>query len=103
MLVVHTSARAAPGRRGELVAAARAMAAATRGDQGCLRYAFAADLEDDDRVLGVEVWSDEAALAEHMSHEHTREFLAVAPALVSDQPVLERWWATGGPAAADRG
>ena len=88
MLVVLSSATAAPGRRDELVAAARAVAAATRADRGCVSYDFAADLDDPDRVLGVEVWADRAALDEHMPHDHTREFLAVAPGLVTGEPAM---------------
>jgi quinol monooxygenase YgiN len=91
VLVVHTSASAAPGRRDELVAATRAMAAPTRADRGCEAYSFAADVEDPDRVLGLEMWADEAALAEHMGHEHTREFLALVPELVAGEPVMYRW------------
>ncbi|MGY1840166.1 MULTISPECIES: putative quinol monooxygenase [unclassified Modestobacter] len=79
MLVVHSSASAAPGRRDELVAAARAMAAQTRLDQGCLSYSFAADLDDANLVRGVEVWADAAALEAHMTHGHTRDFLAAVP------------------------
>ncbi|MDP5181664.1 putative quinol monooxygenase [Blastococcus sp. BMG 814] len=82
------SATAAPGRRAELLDAARTMAAATRTDGGCLAYSFAADLEDDDRILSIEVWADRAALDEHMTHDHTREFLRVAPGLVTGEPVM---------------
>ena len=88
MLIVIGDATAAPGRRDELVAAARAVAAATRGDRGCLAYSFAADLEDDDRILSIEIWADRSALEEHMAHEHTRAFLDVAPGLVAGEPVM---------------
>jgi quinol monooxygenase YgiN len=62
MLIVFGDATAAPGRRDELVAAARAVASATRADRGCQAYSFSADLEDEDRILSIEVWSDRAAL-----------------------------------------
>lgn len=88
MLVILSSATAAPGRRDDLVTAAREMAAATRVDAGCVSYAFAADVEDPDRVLGIEVWADRAALDAHMAHDHTRAFLAVAPGLVASEPVM---------------
>ncbi|WP_138757207.1 putative quinol monooxygenase [Modestobacter altitudinis] len=88
MLVILSSATAAPGRRDELVAATRAVAAATRGDRGCLSYSFSADVEDDDRIIGIEVWADQAALDEHMDHDHTQEFLRVAPGLVTGEPVM---------------
>ena len=88
MLIVLGDATAAPGRRDELVAAARAVAAATRADRGCLAYSFAADLEQPDRILSIEIWADRAALDEHMAHEHTEAFLRVAPGLVAGEPVM---------------
>ncbi len=88
MLIVIGDATAAPGRRDELVAAAQAVAAATRGDRGCLAYSFAADLEQPDRILSIEVWADRSALNEHMAHEHTQAFLQVAPDLVAGEPAM---------------
>ncbi len=88
MLIVIGDATAAPGRRDELVAAAHAVASATRADRGCLTYAFAADVEDPDRILSIEIWADRAALDEHMTHDHTRAFLRVAPDLVAGEPVM---------------
>ena len=88
MLIVIGNATAAPGRRDDLVAAARTVAAATRGDRGCLAYSFAADVENDNRILSIEVWADRAALDEHMQHDHTKEFMRVAPGLVAGEPVM---------------
>jgi quinol monooxygenase YgiN len=88
VLIVVGSATAAPGRRDELVAAAREVAAASRSDRGCLAYSFAADVEDDDRILSIEIWADRAALDEHMAHGHTADFLRVAPGLVSGEPAM---------------
>ena len=88
MLVVLSGATAAPGRRDDLAAAAREMAAATRADDGCVSYAFAADVEDPDRVLGIEVWRDRTALDAHMAHDHTRAFLAVVPGLLAGEPTM---------------
>lgn len=88
MLIVIGDATAAPGRRDELVAAARAVAVATRTDRGCVAYSFSADLEDAHRVLSVEIWRDRAALDEHMGHEHTQRFLEVAPGLVAGEPTM---------------
>jgi quinol monooxygenase YgiN len=64
------------------------MAAATRGDRGCIAYSFAADVEDENRILGIEIWTDQAALDAHLAHDHTAEFLAVAPGLVACEPVM---------------
>jgi quinol monooxygenase YgiN len=88
MLIVIGDATAAPGRRDALVTAARAVAEATRRDHGCLAYSFAADIEDEDRILSIEIWADQAALDAHLDHAHTAEFLAVAPGLVAGEPVM---------------
>jgi quinol monooxygenase YgiN len=88
VLVVLSSATAAPGHRDELVAAARDVAAATRLDDGCLTYSFSADLEDPDRILGVEVWADRAALDAHLGHPHTERFLQAVPDLVAGAPAM---------------
>jgi quinol monooxygenase YgiN len=88
VLVILSSATAAPGRRDELIAATRAVAAATRADRSCLTYDFAADLDDADRILGIEIWADRAALEDHMTHDHTRQFLRVVPGLVTGEPVM---------------
>jgi quinol monooxygenase YgiN len=89
LLVILSSASAAPGRRDELVAAAREVAAATRADPGCLAYSFSADVEDPDRIVGIEVWADRTALDQHMGHAHTRDFLAVVADLVAGQPMMD--------------
>ncbi|WP_216907434.1 putative quinol monooxygenase [Nocardia noduli] len=88
MLIVIGRAQAAPGRRDQLAAAAKAVAAASLGDDGCESYGFYADLNDDRTIVSVEIWRDRSALDAHMAHEHTRQFLAVAPDLVADEPVL---------------
>ena len=88
MLIVLGDATAAPGRRDELVAAAREVASATRSDEGCVSYGFFADVEDGDRILSVEIWADRASLDAHMTHDHTQQFLRVAPGLVAGEPAM---------------
>ncbi len=88
MLVVLGSATAAPGRRAELADAARAVSTATRGDDGCVSYVFAADLEDPDVVVSVEVWRDRAALDAHLAHDHARRFLAAVGGLLAGEPSM---------------
>ena len=88
MLIVIGSATAAPGRRDELVAAARAVTAATQEDRGCVAYSFSADLEDENRIHSIEIWADRSSLDEHMTHAHTEEFLRVAPGLLAGEPAM---------------
>lgn len=88
MLIVIGSARPLPGRRADLVSAARAVATQARGDEGCESYGFYADLTDEDTIVSVEVWRDQAALDAHMNHPHTQEFLASAGALIDGTPAM---------------
>lgn len=86
MVIVLGSARALKGRREELVAAARKVASGTRTDEGCQSYDFSASLDDEDVILSVEVWRDQAALDAHMAHPHTQDFLAEVGGLLDGTP-----------------
>lgn len=88
MLVVIGVARARAGRREDLLAAARAVVEAARDDDGCRSYGFYTDIADDDTVLSLEVWEDQATLDAHLRHPHTAEFLARAPDLVEGPPAM---------------
>ena len=88
MLIVLGSATAALGHRQELVDAARAVTAATRADDGCLSYTFAADLADPDVIVSVEVWRDQAALDAHMTHDHTQRFMSAVGGLLAGEPSM---------------
>jgi quinol monooxygenase YgiN len=88
VLIVVGSARALPERRGELVAAAREVVTATRGDEGCQSYGFYADLTDENVIVSVEVWRDQAALDAHMTHQHTQDFLGRTTGLLAGTPEM---------------
>ncbi|MET9020649.1 putative quinol monooxygenase [Actinopolymorpha sp. NPDC004070] len=71
MIVVHATLRSRPDRRVDTVAALIAMQHAVRtNDDGCLHYAFVADLEDDCLFTCVEEWTDLDALHEHLASPH---------------------------------
>jgi quinol monooxygenase YgiN len=68
-----------PERREGVLAAIRALVRATRAEEpGCLEYAFTADTVEDDRIVVLERWRDEAALAAHFEHPN---FLATKATL----------------------
>lgn len=59
-----------PSRRQALLDAIRPLVERTRLDEpGCLEYAFTADTVEEDRVVVLERWADEAALAAPFVHE----------------------------------
>ena len=58
-----------PDRRARLLAAIGPLVQATREQEpGCLEYAFTADTVEDDRIVVLERWHDQAALAAHFEH-----------------------------------
>lgn len=87
MVIVIGKGRPLPGQRAEFLQAACAMAEATRADAGCLSYSFLGSI-DDDTVVSLEIWADQAALDAHLQHPHTRDFLARAAHLTDGAPDL---------------
>ena len=56
-------------RRDALLAAIGPLVRATRDEEpGCVEYAFTADTVEDDRIVVLERWRDEATLAGHFEH-----------------------------------
>ena len=54
--------------------ALRTMEAATRGEPGCLAYAFSLDVSDPTTMRIFERWESMAALKEHTQTPHMAEF-----------------------------
>jgi quinol monooxygenase YgiN len=88
MIIVLGTARARKERRRELLLAMHDVVGATRADDGCISYRFAADIADPDVIVGIEVWRDQAALDAHMVHDHTATFLSTVPDLIDGEPEL---------------
>jgi quinol monooxygenase YgiN len=63
---------AAPGKGDELAAAFRARCAEVAGERGCLQFEIFQSALDPDRLTLLELWEDEAALAEHARLNATR-------------------------------
>ena len=88
MLIVIGRAQALDSHRADLASAAREMTAATRDDDGCQAYGFYADLADENTILSLEIWRDQQALDAHMTHPHTRQFLARVTGLIDGTPAM---------------
>jgi quinol monooxygenase YgiN len=95
MLIVAGRVQIKGEHRAEAVAAATAMARATRAEPGCRAYAFYADLEDADTFLIFELWDDEAALMAHFQTPHMAAFNAVIPQFVAAPPAIDRYEVAG--------
>ena len=70
MLLIAGTVRIPPERVAEALVAARRMIEATRGEDGCVRYAFAEDVLEPGLIHISEVWRDQAALERHFASAH---------------------------------
>lgn len=72
-----------PDKNEELAGLLRELAAASRGDAGCLSYTFARDLDDPNVFRSFETWESKEAAEAHMQTPHIAAALAAAPSLVA--------------------
>ncbi|MCW2605863.1 MAG: antibiotic biosynthesis monooxygenase [Frankiales bacterium] len=88
MLLVVATLPAKPDTREELAALLVDLAKTSRGDAGCLSYAFYADLEDPDVFISVETWDEQASLDAHMQQPHVTSGLGKLPGLLGGAPSI---------------
>ncbi|MBW2281387.1 MAG: antibiotic biosynthesis monooxygenase [Deltaproteobacteria bacterium] len=74
MLIVAAEAVVEEGAVEELRGALRAMEQATRGEAGCLTYAFSVDVNDPTMVRIFERWESMDALTAHFGTLHMAAF-----------------------------
>ena len=91
MIIVTGSITLRDGTREEMVEASEAMIEASRAEEGCLEYRYAFDLQDADVVAFTEVWTDMAALREHMGTPHMATFRERTADLVAGRPQMRIW------------
>ncbi len=68
-VVIFTRLTAAAGRRDDLLALLNELGVATRAEPGCERFVVHAARDESDRVLGYEVFVDDAAVVDHRATE----------------------------------
>jgi quinol monooxygenase YgiN len=88
VLIVVGSAQAQASHQEDLAAAACDMAAATREDDGCQAYGFYADPADENTILSLEIWRDQAAPDAHMAQPHTHQFPTRTTGLIDGTPTV---------------
>lgn len=74
MLCIMGTIRLPAERMAEAQPAMAAMVTATRAEEGCLEYAFAADVLDPGLVRVSERWMDQAALDAHAASAHMKDW-----------------------------
>jgi quinol monooxygenase YgiN len=95
VLVVLATLSGKPERRADIAAALAKAAAASRGDAGCLSYAFAQDVEDPDRFLSVETWADKASLDAHFTQPHLAELFGALGDALAGPPAISTYETSG--------
>jgi quinol monooxygenase YgiN len=72
--------------RAELVRIGQRVAAASRGEAGCISYRVYEDTEDEEAFVFVEEWRSEEALQQHFGTPHVAEFMAAIRDVIVDPP-----------------
>lgn len=80
LLIVGT-VRLPPGKLEAAREVMSAMIAASRGEDGCIDYAYAEDFAEPGLIRVSELWRDRDALARHFASPHLAEWRAAWPRL----------------------
>jgi quinol monooxygenase YgiN len=77
MVIVMGTVKLAPDRVEAAKPAMQRMVEASRGEAGCIAYAYAQDVLDPETIHVAEKWRDRAALTEHFATPHMAEWRGV--------------------------
>lgn len=61
----------------------------SRAEPGCLHHAAHRDLEDDNRIVFVERWADQAAVDAHFAVPESLEFVGAIRRLAAEPPSMQ--------------
>jgi quinol monooxygenase YgiN len=88
VLIIAGSFEVAPERRDEFIASRSASMTASRAENGCLEYVFAADPLVPGRVVLYERWESKEDLAAHLASQKAAREAAAASSAPAGVPVL---------------
>lgn len=77
MIIVEGSARIPEDAWDKAKSAMETMIKASRGEAGCIEYAYSRDVMDPNLLRIIERWKDKAALQSHFAEPHMAVFGAV--------------------------
>jgi quinol monooxygenase YgiN len=87
VITVVAEMKAKPGKEADLRAAALALVAPTRKEQGCMQYDLHVHVTDPGRVIFYENWSTVEDLDRHGASAHLTAFRAAAPEFMESAQV----------------
>ncbi len=84
MIVVTGRVQIPAHNRERFLEIATEMCSSSRADDGCIGYRVYADLEQPERYIFIEEWSDDEALQSHFRQPHTGTFMAALGGLLGE-------------------
>ena len=96
MLIVLAEARLGEGALDAGREAMATMVAASRAEEGCLGYTYGTDVLDPHKLIIVEKWVDDAALAYHFQTPHMAAFQQALAGLEVEITELAKYQADDG-------
>jgi quinol monooxygenase YgiN len=91
MIIVHGTIPIRSEYREQALALARAMAAATQAEPGCISYDFYVGLSNGDTLMLFQEWESMEALMRHFQTPHMEEFLKALPGVVAGEITTRRY------------
>jgi len=92
---VVVTLRIRAGTEGQVLAAFKTVAEATRQEAACVRYELCRSLDDELRFVLVEEWRDQEGLDAHLKLPHVRELLGVMPQVLAEPLTMQMLTAKG--------
>lgn len=94
MIIITGHIDAKPDTRDEMIALCIEHSQRSRAEPGCLAHNVHSDCERPDRLVFLEQWADEAAVAAHFAVPASRHFVQALSALAASAPVMKIYRAT---------
>jgi quinol monooxygenase YgiN len=89
MIIVTGSVRARPDAVDEVLRLSLEHVRRSRTEPGCLLHSVHRDVEDSLRLVFIEHWADEEALAAHFAVSASNQFVRAVTALAAGPPTIE--------------
>jgi quinol monooxygenase YgiN len=86
MIVVVGRVSTDAEKRGALIRAGQALAAASRAETGCISYRLYEDTENSNALVFIEEWETDEALQLHFKTAHIAAFMQAVPATLVALP-----------------
>lgn len=88
MIIVTGTIKTRPETLARLMEISLAHVRRSRGERGCLSHGVAIDVEDANRLVFFERWTDMGAISEHFAQDASRAFVREVAKLAAEAPEL---------------